>query len=102
MEKIRKFCPHCWGKNEYTSTHCASCGKSLLSADQESYRDKLIWALHHPVTEIAIRAAYLLGELKAKEAIPELETICKQSHDIFLKKAAAAALEKINAKTVDK
>jgi len=99
MEKIKRFCPRCWGENEYDAAVCASCGKDLLDGAQESYVDKLLWALHHPVAEIAIRAIYILGEMKVQKAVPALEALCQQSEDIFLKKEAKEALKKIAEQT---
>jgi HEAT repeat protein len=66
---------------------------------QEPFVRKLIRALHHPEPETPVRAAYVLGELKAVEAVPKLKQVIGQSQDPFLRAAAIRALGKIGGVT---
>jgi len=62
---------------------------------EESYVQKLIRALHHPEPETPIRAAYVLGELRATQAMDELTDILHSSPDPYIAAACAEALGKI-------
>lgn len=78
---------------------CPHCGANQEQLGQESFVRKLIRALHHPEPETPVRAAYVLGELKAKEAVPELKQVIGNSKDPFLRAAAIRALGKIGGVT---
>jgi len=50
--------------------------------------------------DIRVEAAYILGELKAKEAVPKLVEILKKDNDPIVKAYVAMALGKIGDKSV--
>ncbi|MCR4399308.1 MAG: HEAT repeat domain-containing protein [Syntrophomonadaceae bacterium] len=92
-EVLTRFCPRCRGENPYRRTHCVACGASLTSADDQSYADKLVWALGHPVREVRATAVYLLGMRRDAEAIPHLCRAFEQSpDDLFLQRDILQAL----------
>ena len=96
---MKFFCTRCWQEIGETIACCPHCGANQEQLGQESFVRKLIRALHHPEPETPVRAAYVLGELKAKEAVPELKQVIGNSKDSFLRAAAIRALGKIGGVT---
>ena len=99
MEHIKIFCPNCWGENDYTCDVCSHCNEPLSQNNTEKYITKLLWALRHPIKEVAVRAAYVLGHIKNKSTINDLIRTFQQADDIFLKKAIISALGQIGTET---
>ncbi|MCL5030973.1 MAG: HEAT repeat domain-containing protein [Bacteroidetes bacterium] len=58
----------------------------------------MIRALKHPEPSTPVRAAEILGELKAKDALPYLIELTKISKDPFIVKAALSSIKKIEDK----
>jgi len=96
---MKFFCTRCWQEIGETIACCPHCGANQEQLGQESFVRKLIRALHHPEPETPVRAAYVLGELKAMEAMPELKQVIGRSKDPFLRAAAIRALGKIGGVT---
>jgi len=96
---MKFFCTRCWQEIGEETASCPHCGANQEQLGQESFVRKLIRALHHPEPETPVRAAYVLGELKAKEAVPELKQVIGNSKDPFLRAAAIRALGKIGGVT---
>jgi HEAT repeat protein len=63
--------------------------------DGASYVEKLIRALDAPEAATALRAAYLLGQLRAAAAVPALAAKLEESPDPYLSAAACEALGQI-------
>jgi HEAT repeat protein len=89
MGEPSRFCPACYSPNDWSDDRCLSCGTSL--ATDESYDDKLIWALGHPDTERAILAAEALAGRASTRAIDRLIELL-DSTDPYRAAAAARAL----------
>lgn len=90
---MKLYCPKCREVNDWGRTVCTSCGASLRGPEGETYVDKLIWALYHPEAANALRAATILGELKAAEAVEGLQGVLgKADADPYVKSAAVRAL----------
>lgn len=87
------YCTNCWAENRLGDKVCWSCGAPL--DDEVSYKEKLIKALSHPEPQTPVRAAWLLGELEAREAVPQLIRAVQASADPYLQEAAVEALGKI-------
>lgn len=68
------------------------CGASLVADDGRAFNGWLIWALRHPDTETAMRAADILAVRHAVEAIDALSLLVEQPDDPYRSAAAAAAL----------
>jgi HEAT repeat protein len=85
-----RYCPACYMRNEWTDNRCAACGTSLASDD--SYDERLVWALDHPDTGTAMLAAEVLAERKWRDAINRLIELV-DSPDPFRAAAAARALK---------
>jgi len=96
---MKFFCTRCWQEIGETIACCPHCGANQEQLGQESFVRKLIRALHHPEPETPVRAAYVLGELNAREAVPELKQVIGNSKDPFLRAAAIRALGKIGGVT---
>jgi HEAT repeat protein len=90
------YCTNCWKEIDKGASVCPACGSHQEQLGQESFVQKLIRALQHPEPETPIRAAYVLGELKATEAIPELKKASTEATDPFVRAAAIRALGAID------
>jgi len=93
-----------------TVFYCVPCGREMPPGDticpaggvdvervssERSYVQKLIVALRHPEPETPVRAAWLLGQLRATEAVPALIRAAQESSDPYLVEAAVEALGRI-------
>jgi len=90
MSGPTRFCPACYARNAWSSDRCRACGASLASDDDLDQR--LIWALGHPDTETAARAAAALAARHASSAIGSLAALVERTDDPYRSAAAAAAL----------
>jgi HEAT repeat protein len=78
------------------------CGADLESLDKRGFSEKLISALRHPEPLTAVRAVWILGQIKEKAAVPQLIEVLSLSPDPYMQEAAALALGKIgDDKAVD-
>lgn len=84
-----RYCPACYAVNAAGATHCERCGATLLT--EESFDERLVWALRHPDTETAILAAQVLGARRSRSAVPALLE-ATESDDPYRAAAAARAL----------
>jgi len=96
---MKFFCTQCWQEIGEAAASCSHCGANQEQLGQEPFVRKLIRALHHPEPETPVRAAYVLGELKATEAVQALKRVIVDSKDPFLRAAAIRALGKIGGVT---
>jgi HEAT repeat protein len=84
-----RFCPACYLRNPWSAAVCESCGSPLQIGDD--FDERLVWALRHPDTATAIRAAEALASRGTKHAIPALVEALA-SPEVYRAAAAAAAL----------
>ncbi|MDE2149460.1 MAG: HEAT repeat domain-containing protein [Gammaproteobacteria bacterium] len=89
---VQFFCPQCWAEVAEQDTRCPACGADL--SRRLPYREALQRALRHPEPQTARRAAYLLGRLGQRVAVPALVSAL-DSDDPYVAGEAAAALAKI-------
>lgn len=90
------YCPNCWfevKEEEKVCPHCAAEISKVL--DQRDYIGKLIAALLHREPSIPLRAAWLLGKLRAKSAVGALLDLLEGGADPYVKAAAVEALGRI-------
>ncbi len=89
------YCPNCWTIVEENQKVCPNCGYSLADFAHFDFDDKLIAALHHPVTERRIMAAQVLGNRQCKRALPEFRKILEsdESNYFFLRAILLAVLK---------
>ena len=61
------------------------------------YADKLMRVLRHPVMEVRIRAAGILGRLREPRAVPALIRLLQQGENVYVQAASARALREIGS-----
>jgi len=90
------YCVRCWRELPRGAVVCPRCGADVeaLSRDR-TYVDKLIAALEHPEPETPVRAAWLLGQLRATDALAALIRVVERTSDPYLAEAAVEALGRI-------
>lgn len=89
MSDPTRYCPACFAQNAWDDERCRACAMSL--ATDESYDERLLWALDHPDTATAMLAADLLARRDARSAIDRLIE-ATSSPDPYRAAAAARAL----------
>lgn len=89
------FCPICWVEVAAEQMICGRCGADLRAWEGKGYVEKLIAALRHREPTTPLRAAWLLGRLRAREAVLPLMELARSSPDLFLREAAVEALGRI-------
>jgi HEAT repeat protein len=65
-----RYCPACYGPNDWDDDRCIACGTALQT--DESYDERLTWALDHPDSGTAMLASQILAARDAKQAIERL------------------------------
>ena len=89
------YCPICWHEVSAKDERCSHCGSDLNVADARPLVEKLCSALNHPEGETAVRAAWILGERRETEAVPDLIRAVETAADSFVVESAVEALGKI-------
>jgi HEAT repeat protein len=90
------FCPNCWSEVKEGEKVCPRCGVEISKVlDQRDYIGKLIAALSHPEPTTPLRAAWLLGKLRARSAVGALLDLLQGGADPYVKAAAVEALGQI-------
>lgn len=90
---MRYYCPGCWRDFGEDRATCPHCGLDIHAFwDSKDYVEKLILALNHPEPTTPVRAAELLGRLRASQAIEPLTRLVGESGDVFVVRAAIRAL----------
>lgn len=70
MSEPTRYCPACYAPNPASEPSCSRCGAALVS--EESFDERLVWALRHPDTGVAVLAAELLAARGARRAVSAL------------------------------
>jgi HEAT repeat protein len=90
---MRWYCPGCWRDFGEDLARCPHCGLDIRAFwDSKDYVDKLILALNHPEPTTPVRAAELLGRVRAARAVDPLISLVRASGDVFVVRAAIHAL----------
>jgi len=92
---VTYFCPVCWAEMAAEQMICGRCRADLRAWEGKGYVEKLIAALRHPEPTTPLRAAWLLGRLRARDAVLPLMELARSSPDLFLREAAVEALGRI-------
>jgi HEAT repeat protein len=97
---MRWYCPGCWCDFGEDLANCPHCGLDIHAFwDSKDYVEKLILALSHPEPTTPVRAAELLGRVRAAQAVEPLMRLVGESADIFVVQAAMRALAAIGTTT---
>jgi HEAT repeat protein len=90
------YCIHCWALIPVQAPVCPACGVPTADIDADIV-DKYIIALHHPQAETRLRAAWMLGRMRAVRALPALQEIVRArgQGDPYLLSAAVQSLGQI-------
>ena len=90
------FCPNCWKDFREDKSVCPFCGFRVKEFwESKDMVKKLIHSLHHPDSQTSLRAVWLLGKLKAPQAVTPLISLFGETEDIYLAKAVVIALGRI-------
>jgi len=89
------FCPICWYHTREPHETCPGCGYSFTSQEVETYEEKLIRALSHPVREQRMIAIGILGSIRYLPAIPVFDRIVRNEEDAYVVREVIGALKKI-------
>jgi HEAT repeat protein len=90
---MRWYCPGCWRDFGEDLARCPHCGLDIRAFwDAKDYVAKLILALSHPEPTTPVRAAGLLGRVRAVQAVEPLMRLVGESADVFVVRAAIRAL----------
>jgi HEAT repeat protein len=90
------YCPNCWEMVAAEDEKCPKCGFFLKNFDETDYEEKLIAALHHPVSERRIMAAEVLGNRGSRRALPEFKKILSSGEmNYYILRSVLMAIMKI-------
>jgi HEAT repeat protein len=89
MSGPTRYCPACYGPNAWEEDRCIACGTALQT--DESYDERLMWALDHPDADVAMLASQVLAARDAKQAIERLIAMVDDP-DLYRVASAATAL----------
>lgn len=93
---MRWYCPGCWRDSGADLAACPHCGLDIHAFwDSRDYVEKLILALSHPEPTTPVRAAELLGRVRAAGAVEPLIGRVRENADVFVVRAAIRALASI-------
>lgn len=94
---ITFYCPNCWREVNEADEICSNCGYSIKEFEKLDFIEKCIKALEHPISEIRIFAAEVLGNVHADKSLPMLAKQLESTDDIYFQKAIIESLTKIKA-----
>lgn len=93
---MRYFCPKCWSDFAEDVVRCPRCGQDIAAFwSGKDYVEKLIAAMDHPEPETPIRAAWILGTLRAMRGVGPLIALIQRTRDVYVARAAVEALGRI-------
>jgi hypothetical protein len=93
---ITFFCPNCWKEMEERDEMCPRCGVDIVALVQSrGYVDSLIIALSHSDPATTVRAAWVLGRLRATKAVEPLLRLVESDTGIYRQFEAIEALGRI-------
>lgn len=90
---ITYYCPSCWSTVAADAEVCPACGARIQDG-QADIVGKYIAALRHPEPMTRLRAAWMLGRMRAERAVPALVQLvmAHQANDPYVISAAAKSL----------
>ncbi|HTY16017.1 MAG TPA: HEAT repeat domain-containing protein [Methanoregulaceae archaeon] len=95
MMAVILYCPICWYHTGELYETCPGYGHSRISQEVETYEEKLIRALSHPVREQRMIAIGILGSIRYIPAVPVFDRIVRNEEDAYVVREVIRALKKI-------
>jgi len=89
---ITWYCPVCWHHTTERLERCQKCGHTISSYEYESYEEKLMRSLSHPVREQRMIAIETLGRINHQPAIQKFDEIIRSDEDPFVIREVVRAL----------
>ncbi|PWH15451.1 MAG: hypothetical protein DDG58_11470 [Ardenticatenia bacterium] len=96
---ITYYCPSCWSTVVANAETCPTCGARIQDGPADIV-EKYIAALRHPEPMTRLRAAWMLGRMRAERAVPALVQLVTTRHanDPYVISAAAKSLGLIGSR----
>lgn len=95
MSEITYYCPNCWREISPKVRVCPHCRTQLDERAQDSFVDKLLGALNHPIPARAAFAARVLGQQREARAVEPLLHALEIDDEGEVQEAAVRALGEI-------
>jgi HEAT repeat protein len=95
LSGLTYYCFHCYGENAEPRGTCRHCGRRIEAPEGTSYTELLVWALDHPIGDVALRAAETLGLRRERRARDRLRELAVSRRDPYLAAEALRSLIRI-------
>lgn len=93
------YCPQRWHDFPTDVPICPFCQLDIRAFwESKDWVDKLAIALGHPDRSTALRAAWLLGKIKAPRSVPILAEAVQATSDLYLAREIVRALAEIDGR----
>jgi len=92
------FCQNCFKEIPPDATLCPFCGADIKKYDLQTFEDKLIHALHHPLPDTVNIAITVLGNIQSRKAVKPLKELFNKTSDPYIQKEILDALFAIGTK----
>ncbi|MCX8125440.1 MAG: HEAT repeat domain-containing protein [Spirochaetes bacterium] len=92
------FCFNCFKQISRDAPLCPFCGADIQKYTTNSFEEKLIHALHHPLPDIVGIAITVLGKIKSKKAVKPLKGLFHSTSDPYIQREILDALFAIGTK----
>jgi hypothetical protein len=89
---LHYYCHSCYGIVTSREGPCPHCGGRIERPAGTTYADGLVWALGHPVPDVAMTAAQVLGARGEIRAVEKLKEVARDSTDPYLAGQAVRSL----------
>lgn len=96
------YCWFCYRHNDRACGPCARCGKEISPPPDADQTARLIWALHHPDSDVAMLSTRRLGQLGDRSAIPALRKCVVRTPDPYLAAEALRSLLVLSTPAAEK
>jgi hypothetical protein len=92
VSRLHYYCYRCYRVVGESEGRCPHCGGWIEAPSGAEYADLLLWALRHPVADVAMTAARILGARREERAVGPLRALARQSDDPYLAAQAVRSL----------
>lgn len=96
------YCWFCYGHNDHARGPCAHCGDEISPPPDADRTARLIWALDHPDSDVAMLSTRRLAGLGDRSAIPALRNCVVRAPDPYLAAEALRSLLVLSTPAAEK